>query len=57
MKQGSAGTNRLGLIGRRSFLRAAPAAIAGSFAVPAVARQTRGAPGSQATTETLDCAE
>ena len=57
MKHGSAGTNRLGLIGRRSFLRAAPAAIAGSFAVPAVARQTRGAPGSQATTETLDCAE
>ena len=47
---------KLGMIGRRGFLRVAPAAIAGSFAVPAVAGQVRGS-GSQAKAEALQCAE
>ena len=56
MKQGAAPGKRLGMIGRRGFLRVAPAAIAGSFAVPAVAGQVRGS-GSQAQAEALQCAE
>ncbi len=57
MKQGVAPDKELRMIGRRGFLRVAPAAIAGSFAVPAVAGQVREGSGSQAKAEALQCAE
>ena len=57
MKQGTAPDRKLGMIGRRGFLRVAPAAIAGSFALPAVAGQVREGSGSQARAEALQCAE
>ena len=57
MKQGAAPDQKLGMIGRRGFLRVAPAAIAGSFAVPVVAGQVREGSGSQAMAEALQCAE
>ena len=56
MKQGAAPDKKLGMIGRRGFLRVAPAAIVGSFVVPAVAGH-RGGSGSQANAEALQCAE
>ncbi len=57
MKQGAAPDRQLGMIGRRGFLRVAPAAIAGSFAVSPVAGQVRQGSGSQAMAEALECAE